>query len=110
MSERIINNKWMYFRWFVLRFMLIVYDVLALNVAHFIALVLRFYVAKEFHSSAAYYFSAYRQYALIYTVFCLAIFGFFKLYSSIWKYAGFNDLNRIFSASVICDTSSFALS
>lgn len=92
----------MYFRWFVLRFMLVVYDVIALNVAHFIALVLRFYVAKEFHSSAVYYFTAYRQYAFIYTVFCLVIFGFYKLYSGIWKYAGFNDLNRIFFASVIC--------
>lgn len=95
-------NRWMYIRWFVIRFALVIYDILAVNGAHYLALVIRFYVAKQFHSVAAYYIEAYSQYALWYTVFCLAVFCFFKLYSGIWKYAGFNDLNRILFASTIC--------
>lgn len=96
------KNNWIYIRWFVIRFALVVYDVLAVNAAHYLALVIRFYVAKEFHSVAPHYIAAYSQYALWYTVFCLAVFCFFKLYSGIWKYAGFNDLNRILFASIVC--------
>lgn len=95
-------NRWIYVRWFVLRFALIAYDIIAINMAHFLALVIRFYVAEQFHSVAPYYIEAYSKYALGYTLFCLAVFSFFKLYSSIWKYAGFNDLNRILFANAIC--------
>lgn len=102
MPESAKINRWIYVRWFLLRFVLVFYDIIAVNVAHFLALVIRFYVAEQFHSVAPYYIKAYGEYALGYTLFCLAVFGFFKLYSSIWKYAGFNDLNRIIFASGIC--------
>ena len=102
MPESVKNSKWIYVRWFLLRFALVVYDILAVNMAHFLALVIRFYVSGHFHSVAPYYIKAYSQYAVEYTFFCLVVFTIFKLYSSIWKYAGFNDLNRILIASVIC--------
>lgn len=102
MPETTKNKSWIYVRWFLLRAILVVYDFLAVNMAHYLALVIRFYVAKEFHSVAAHYFDAFNQYALWYTVFCLAVFCFFRLYSGIWKFAGFNDLNRILFASGIC--------
>ena len=95
-------SRWIYIRWFLIRFALVIYDFIAVNAAHYLALVIRFYVAKEFHSVAAYYFEAYHQYLLIYTFFCLAVFSFCKLYSGIWKYAGFNDLNRIMLANAFC--------
>ena len=102
MPEIMKNNRWMYVRWFVIRFLLVVYDILAVNLAHYMALVIRFYVAKQFHSVAPYYIEAYGKYAFLYTAVCLGIFCFFKLYSGIWKYAGFNDLNRIVFASIFC--------
>lgn len=102
MPENMNNSRLIYVRWFLIRFILIVYDVLAVNLAHFMALVIRFYVAKQFHSVAPYYIAAYSHYALWYTVVCIGIFCFFKLYSGIWKYAGFNDLNRIVFASALC--------
>ena len=92
----------MYIRWFIIRFALVVYDILAVNLAHFMALVIRFYVASEFHSVAPHYIQAYSRYAIYYTAFCLIVFCCLKLYSGIWKYAGFNDLNRILGASAIC--------
>lgn len=102
MPESVKESKWIYIRWFALRFILIVYDIIAINLSHFLALVIRFYVAKEFHSVAPHYIAAFSQYALVYTIFCLVVFSFFRLYSGIWKYAGFNDLNRILFASIIC--------
>ena len=102
MSEQMKTNRWIYIRWFIIRFILLVFDILAVNAAHFLALVIRFYVAKEFHSAAMPYLEAYGEYALWYTVFCLAVFFCCKLYSGIWKFAGFNDLTRIMLASAIC--------
>ena len=102
MQETMKSSKWIYVRWFLLRFALIVYDILAVNLAHYLALVIRFYVAKEFHSVAPYYFDAFNEYAFWYTAFCVVVFCFLRLYSGIWKYAGFNDLNRILLASTIC--------
>lgn len=102
MPETTKTNKWIYVRWFCLRFILVLFDIFAVNAAHFLALVIRFYVAEQFHSVAPYYIDAYSHYAFWYTIVCLAVFGFFKLYSGIWKHAGFNDLNRIVFASAIC--------
>lgn len=48
------------------------------------------------------YIGAYTSYAPYYTILCLVIFCCFNLYSGIWKYAGFNDLNRIVGANVVC--------
>lgn len=102
MSETNGHSKWIYVRWFILRFILVVYDILAVNASFYLALLTRFYVAKEFHSVAAQYIEAYHQYAPYYTAFCLIIFACFKLYSGMWKYAGFNDLNRILGANLVC--------
>ena len=102
MPEISKNIKWIYVRWFVIRLALVIYDILAINLAHFMALVIRFYVASEFHSVAPHYIQAYSRYAIWYTILCLVVFCCLKLYSGIWKYAGFNDLNRILGASMIC--------
>lgn len=89
-------------RWAAIRLVLVVYDILAINIAFYLALLIRFYVGAEFHYVAASYLSAYRQFAPYYTFICLAIFAVFKLYSGVWKYAGLNDLNRITLANIIC--------
>lgn len=95
------SSKWVYARWILLRITLIVYDILSVNASVYLALITRFYVAKEFHTAAAQNFEAYNSYALFYTVFCVLVFAAFKLYSGIWKYAGFNDLNRILAANAV---------
>ena len=102
MPEENRKSKWIYVRWFAIRFFLVVYDIIAVNAACYLALLTRFYVAKQFHSAAAQYIEAYTSYAPYYTILCLVIFCCFSLYSGIWKYAGFNDLNRIVGANVVC--------
>lgn len=95
-------SKAIYIRWFVLRAILIVYDIIAVNAAFYLALLTRFYVAQEVNSAASAYFTTFSKYAPIYTVFCLAVFLVFRLYSGIWKAAGLSDLNRVFIANLIC--------
>ena len=54
MPEENRKSKWIYVRWFAIRFFLVVYDIIAVNAACYLALLTRFYVAKQFHSAAAY--------------------------------------------------------
>lgn len=95
------QSKWIYVRWFLLRFALIVYDILAVNASVYLAFYTRFYVANQFHEAASQAFEAYTHYWPIYTAFCILVFMAFKLYSGMWKYAGFNDLNRIVFANMV---------
>lgn len=102
MEEKMEKNSWMHVRWFVLRFALVLLDIVAVNAAYYFALLIRFYVANEFHSLAGKYLIAYYQFAPYYTVCCLIVFAIFKLYNSMWKYAGLNDMNRILMANIVC--------
>lgn len=102
MSEKNATKKWMYIRWAALRLALVVFDILAVNASYFLALVARFYVANEFHALAGRYLEAFRVFAPYYTVFCLVVFAALKLYNSMWKYAGMNDMNRILAANLLC--------
>lgn len=85
-------------RWILLRLAMVLFDVIAVNFAYFMALIIRFYVASEFNRWGVNYIPAFLTFAPWYTVCCLVIFYVFKLYNSRWKYAGLNDLNRIFWA------------
>ena len=87
--------------WIVSKAILVILDVLAVNLAYFCALFLRFYINNQFRPVADLYLPTFWTFAPFYTVICLAVFCLFKLYSSKWQYAGINDLNRILLANVI---------
>lgn len=91
-------NKSVYIRWVLIRLGMVLFDIIAVNFAYFIALIIRFYVNFEINEWAVRYIPAFRAFAPWYTVCCLAIFWVFKLYNNRWKYAGLNDLNRILLA------------
>ena len=88
-------------RSFILKAMLVIFDIIAVNLAYFAALVIRFYVNYEFNEWALVYIPAFIKLAPGYTLFCLVVFGVFKLYNSRWRYAGLGDLNRILMASLV---------
>lgn len=96
------QRKWKNARWLGLRIFFIIYDILAVNAASFLALITRFYVDGQLYPVSPQYFEAYIHYAPYYTGFCILGFACFKLYSGIWKYAGINDLSRIFAANAVC--------
>lgn len=81
--------------------LILVLDIIAVNAAYFLALLLRFYVNYEFRPTVSFYLTDFLTFAPFYTVLCIAVFFFFRLYGGMWQYAGINDMNRIIGASVV---------
>lgn len=74
---------------------------MAVNLAYYITLVIRFYVAHSLPKMWLPYFEAFWTFAPYYTVMCIVVFLICKLYNSVWRYVGINDLHRIMIASLI---------
>ncbi len=85
--------------WQVIAFYLMIYDVIAVNLAYFLGLWLRFDL--QFSMIPEDYLYSYGKFAPVYTVFTIIVFYFFRLYNSLWRFASFNELNRVFMSSVI---------
>ena len=76
-------------------------DVIAVNAAYYLVLMLRYYVNGAMDPRAQNHLAAFLRFAPIYTVLCLIVFAVCRLYNGMWRYAGVNDMNRILTASVI---------
>ena len=85
--------------WKVIAFYLVLYDIVAVNVSYFFGLLLRFDL--RYTSIPPEYLDAFLRFAPFYTVFTLVVFYFLRLYNSIWRFASFSELNRIFAATLI---------
>ena len=81
---------------------IVLLDIIAVNAAYFLALLVRFYVNFELRDVAKdYYLPAFLRFAPVYTVLCFLVFVAFRLYGGMWRFAGINDMNRIIGASMI---------
>jgi len=78
---------------------IVLLDILAVNAAYFLALLVRFYVNFEFRPTVQHYIPAFLRIAPVYTLLCVIVFALFRLYNGMWRYAGLNDMNRILLAS-----------
>lgn len=85
--------------WHVITFYLILYDLLAISASYFIALWVRF--DFRFQEIPEQYLAAYIKFLPIYLVFCFVIFTALRLYQSIWRFASYKELSRIFLATVL---------
>ena len=86
-------------RWQLISFALAIYDAVAVNAAFYIALWLRY--DCKFWDIPAFYITALKQFAPIYAVFCVLVFWCFKLYSTIWRYAGAHEMYRALCATLV---------
>ena len=84
-----------------LKLLLVLFDIFAVNISYYMALVLRFYVNHAFHESGAKYVPMFYRFAPYYTICCILVFGAFKLYSGMLRYAGYNDVKRILRANAV---------
>jgi len=83
----------------IILFMLMIYDIIAVNLSYFLALLLRFDL--KYTKIDQTYLDAFKQSAPIYTVFCIIVFMLLKLYRSIWRFASYVELMRIMAACFI---------
>ena len=85
--------------WQMVTFYLVIYDLVAVSAAYFLALLLRF----DFHYSEIplMYLDPWQRFAPIYAASCIAVFAILRLYRSIWRFASFTELNRIAIASLV---------
>lgn len=93
------KRKFLMSHWKVIAFYLAVFDVIAVNASYFLALWLRF--DARYSNIPQEYLHAFLQFAPFYTIFTLLVFLGLRLYNSIWRFASFNELNRITAASLI---------
>lgn len=93
------KKKFSLAHWKVIAIYLVVFDIIAINFSYFFALFMRF--EFSYKSIPKEYFMAYLEFAPIYTVFTIVIFYVLRLYSSLWRFASFNELNRVAGATVI---------
>ena len=76
-------------------------DIVSVNAAYLLALVIRYYGSLNNSPNLTKFMGYFIQFAPFYTVLCLVVFFFFKLYGGMWTYAGVNDVNRIIGANVV---------
>lgn len=80
----------------------VILDIVAVNVAYFLALLVRFYVQNQMTDEALlYYLPTFANFAPYYTVACIVLFILFRLYGGMWQFAGINDMNRIIGANAV---------
>ena len=82
---------------------IVLLDIIAVNAAYYLALLIRFYVNSEFRPTVAYYLTDWMRFTPWYTIACILIFMAWRLYGGMWRYAGLHDMNRIITAS-LCTT------
>ena len=80
---------------------IIMLDILAINAAYFLALIIRLSIQPHFQKSIDFYRADFFTFAPIYTALCLVVFSVFRLYGGMWRYAGINDMNRIVCANLV---------
>ena len=85
--------------WQVISLYLVIYDIIAVNLAYLMALWFRF--DCRFSLIPEVYLKAWIQFAPFYTVLCLAVFTVLKLYRSLWRFAGYSELLRVTAATVL---------
>lgn len=83
------------------KILMVLMDAVSVNIAYLLALILRYYVRFQFDSDAIRFVEAFWKFAPYYTVASLIVFYVFRLYNTMWKFGGLQDLNRILMACIV---------
>ena len=83
--------------------LLVIYDIIAVNLAYFLALWFRFDCKYSMVESSG-FLDNFLKFVPIYSAFCILVFWGFKLYQSLWQFASFNEFSRIFISSFFTST------
>ncbi|MBR0456985.1 MAG: polysaccharide biosynthesis protein [Firmicutes bacterium] len=80
-------------------FYLVAYDVVAVTLSYFLALLIRF--DFQFSRIPTVYFQPWAYFAPVYAAIAIVVFWRLRLYNSIWRFASFKELERVTLATVI---------
>ena len=94
-----IKKRFRLEHWQKIMLFLMAYDVIAVNAAYLLGLLLRF--DFRFSEVPEYYLDAVYRFGPIYTVFCITVFVVLRLYKSIWRFASYTELKRVTFSSII---------
>ena len=85
-------------RWYIFALLLMLYDVLSIHIAYFVALWVRF--DCRYSAIPGQYFKAYIQSITLYAGLSLVVFVFARMYKTVWKYASYIEAARTVATSV----------
>lgn len=91
----------------VRRIFLIITDILLINGAVYLSLIMRFNV--EISSIEEQYIRNYEKAVIPFTIITLVIFWFFRMYHSLWQYASIAELYKIVEACIVAELMHLAL-
>jgi len=81
------------------RIILLGIDIFLINLSILLSLFVRF--EGQINDQFMQYFVVYRENFILITIIKILVFYYFKLYSSIWRYASINEMIKIVSASIV---------
>ncbi len=84
--------------WRVISLLLMFYDMFAIEISYYIALLLRFDL--RFSVIPSRYLDVWEKMIIPYGLICLFIFWRLKLYNSVWRFASYTELLRVIMSSV----------
>ncbi len=85
--------------WHVIACYLMLYDLLVVNLAYFAALLFRF--DGRFTMIPNDYLHSWMKFAPVYSVFCIVVFWYLRLYKSLWRFASYDELVRVIVSSAL---------
>ncbi len=88
--DRLLEDPW-----------IVILDAVTVNISYWLALMIRYNVNTVIDARAVQHFMAFWRFSPYYTAICILIFVLLRLYGGMWRYAGFNDLNRIIESSAL---------
>ena len=84
----------------IVKALMMLFDAIAVNMAYYLALVLRYYVRFQFDPDSVRFLEGFWQFAPYYIVLTIAVFYVFRLYNTMWRFGGLQDLIRILMACI----------
>lgn len=85
--------------WQLVSFYLVAYDVVAVTLSYFLALLIRF--DFQFSRIPTVYFQPWAYFAPAYAAIAIVVFWRLRLYNSIWRFASFKELERVTLATIV---------
>lgn len=102
-----LSEKFHIEHWYFISILLVIYDIMAVNISYFLALLFRF--DGYFSQIPKHYIDAYVKFIPIYSVICIVVFSISKMYQSVWRYASFNEFIRTFIGSSVASIAHIVL-